>query len=94
MWHLGIQVELASWQIACSTDELGILSDVLSDGGRCGRFIEQVDDIISDDDAVVDRAQPTRHDDSATACVIQASDLLGKFSADGEPFEFGSKARP
>ena len=52
-----------------------------------------VDDIVGDDHAVVDRAQPARHDDPAASRVIQASNLIGKRSAHGQAFELSSKTR-
>ena len=33
-------------------------------------------DFVADDDAVIDRAEPSGHDDSYTACVVEPSNLL------------------
>lgn len=62
----------------------------------CGRrqrsgSAQHLIDFVGDDHAVVDRAEPTGHDDSDTSRVIQAWYLLWQGSRDRQPLELGSK---
>ena len=50
-------------------------------------------DIVGDDDAVIDCAEPTGHDDADASGVIESGDLIGQCPADGEAFELGAETR-
>ena len=51
-----------------------------------------IDYIVSHNNAIIDRAQPARHDNAAATGVIQAANLIRQAPADSQSFEFRPEA--
>ena len=49
-------------------------------------------DLVRDDHAVVDRSEPSGHDDSNTPRVVKSFDLLGQCAGDRQSLELGAEA--
>src|SRR6478736_2414234 len=58
-----------------------------------GGFHEESIDVVGNDDAVVNGAEPAGHNDADATGVVQPPHLVGQAAADAKAFEFGAETR-